>query len=122
MVEIKIWGIAQAIFAAICCVSFGIGAAIIVPFAVVGGIPALLLYIVWLTIAQRLSISEKAVLGWSLLIMPVCTGLCSLCMAYTLDRYDHELFTLGLEAIPATFVSVLICYRDILRFKTSKAL
>ena len=116
MIASKVWCLAQAIYLGILltfCVYYGTPDMLLaMPFAVFFGLPALLLFSLWLRVLKARGVSGNRALWLSLLVMPLCTGLCSFGLAYLLGP-ACLITALAAVAVPATLLSVRICHKPL---------
>ena len=114
----KIWGLAQ-VFNAVACICIlgrdtGAFAAIV---AFIGGIPVLIMFIVWLALMKQSQLSPTTKIVSTAFVMPVCTAMCSFPVAITFGG-QQELYAIATMSVVSTFISMAFFKAQIVQHAT----
>lgn len=114
MIGHKIWGTSQLLNALILVIAYQIIGAVVAAFAVLGGIPALLVFVIWVDIARCINMPGWLSLILTLVIFPLATAICAFGMRHLMGDHSNELLMFCIIPICTTVVSVLIYSKRIM--------
>lgn len=120
MLSFRIWFLAQLFNAILSVITFKELGVIMIPFALVGGIPAIFLYHLFVWLLKLRSIKGKGALAAILVIFPASTCLCAYCTIKVLGDSAPLNEFLIIPAV-ATMLAVLCLSRSVLNVNANTA-
>lgn len=114
MLGFRIWGIAQLLNILLCTFSLNMLNIISIPFALFGGLPAIILFNIWLYPVRKLKLSGWPGLIICLIALPASMALLSFGLRYLMDDIGNELLSCAILPVVATVISVVIHHKEIM--------
>ncbi len=118
MLNLKIWGVAQTINAIISLILFREVGLLEMPFALIGGLPAILFYALWLTYLSKSNMTSLLKAITTYIVLTISTSICAIGVAILIEGFDTEITPFIIVPALATIISVTIFLRDITHLST----